>query len=74
MPSLATYRVYRLYDSSVRLNNNVIVKKSIPNDVWYKTDYLKDRFHYEYLILRFGYPSHFAGSYCASQVTCQEQV
>ena len=24
--------------------------------------YLKDRFNYEYLILRFGYPSHFAGT------------
>ena len=25
-------------------------------------DYLKDRFNCEYLILRFGYPSHFAGT------------
>ena len=25
--------------------------------------YLKDRFNYEYLTLRFGYPSHFAGTY-----------
>jgi len=24
--------------------------------------YLKDRFNYEYLILRFGYPAHFAGT------------
>jgi hypothetical protein len=24
--------------------------------------YLKDRFNYEYLIWRFGYPSHFAGT------------
>ena len=24
--------------------------------------YLKDRFNYKYLILRFGYPSHFAGT------------
>jgi hypothetical protein len=24
--------------------------------------YLKDRFIYDYLILRFGYPSHFAGT------------
>ena len=25
--------------------------------------YLKDRFNCEYLILRFGYPTHFAGTY-----------
>ena len=24
--------------------------------------YLKDRFNYEHLILRFGYPAHFAGT------------
>jgi hypothetical protein len=28
----------------------------------YCNEYLKDRFNYEYLILRFGYPSHFAGT------------
>ena len=27
-----------------------------------KIPYLKDRFNYEYLILRFGYPTHFAGT------------
>ena len=28
----------------------------------YGSIYLKDRFNYEYLTLRFGYPSHFAGT------------
>jgi len=34
---------------------------SLPHIPFNIIEYLKDRFNYEYLISRFGYPSHFAG-------------
>ena len=75
--STKVYKIDTTFSQSIHLISikyvytctRTVCFSSLPLLHWYReygtgrgTNYLEDKFNYEYLILRFGYPSHFAST------------